>query len=200
MRIIVDFEDPGDLSYSVYKFENYNGYPGSAYVVAAPIGSGKAYVGKECKKIDISNSIKLDLRKTTLHGLTKREIENLVRKELEIMESRHKTEPTRVTINNSGSMSMGVDPYKDPNQAQPKKFEDMSNGLDILDRAAKSQVKNWGDTSDSIPFHVNPFVLGDVVTQKESAIPTKLFTVSKPKQTKTIRKPIPMSTNLKFKK
>lgn len=196
MRIIVDFENPGDLSYSVYKFENYNGYSGPVYVVAAPIGSGMAYIGKECKKIDISNSIKLDLHKSSFHGFSKRGVENSVRRELERMEQQKK-DVMHIAVNSQYG-SMGVDPYKDPHQAQPKKFEDMSNGLDILDRAAKSQVKNWGDSSDSINSP-NPY-LADIAPQKESAIPTKLFTVSKPKQTKTIRKVIPMSTNLKFKK
>ena len=196
MRIIVDFENPGGFSYSVYKFENYNGYPGYSYVVAAPIGRGMAYLGKERKEIDISNSIKLDLHQRVFSGFTKKEIEDSVRSELERMEQQKKI--AGHIASNSQYGSIAVDPYKDQTQAKPKKFEDMSNGLDILDRAAKSQVKNWGDSSGFIHYHNTD--LDDIVPQRESAIPTKLFTVSKPKQTKTIRKVIPMKSNLKFKR
>lgn len=196
MRIIVDFENPANFLYSVYKFENYNGYPGYSYVVAAPIGGGMAYLGKERKKIDISNSIKLNLQQSIFLGFTKKEIEDSVRSELERMEQQKKD--ALHIANNDLYGSIAVDPYKDQAQAQAKKFEDMSNGLDILDRAAKSQVKNWGDSSGSIHSH-NPY-LDDIAPQRESAIPTKLFTVSKPKQTKTIRKVIPMKSNLKFKR
>lgn len=196
MRIIIDFENPGDFSYLVYKFENYNGYSGPVYVVAAPVGSGLALLGLNGREIDISNSIKLDLQQRVFSGFTKKEIEDSVRSELERMEQQKK-DAVHIA-NNSQYGSIAVDPYKDQAQAQAKKFEDMSNGLDILDRAAKSQVKNWGDSSGFIHYH-NPD-LDDIAPQKESAIPTKLFTVSKPKQTKTIRKVIPMKSNLKFKR
>lgn len=192
MRIIVDFENPGDFSYSVYKFENYNGYPGYSYVVAAPIGSGLATLGICGREIDISKSIKLSLLKTGFSGFTKKEIEDSVRSELERMEQQKKD--AMYIANNSQYGSIAVDPYKDQAQVKSKKFEDMSNGLDILDRAAKSQVKAWVQVpSDAFNITLSSF-------ERESAIPTKLFTVSKPKQTKTIRKVIPMKSNLKFKR
>ena len=175
MNIVIEFEDPGTYNYSIFKIQNYEGREGLSYVLGASFGSNFATdpMNSIRDRIDHENLERIILTNPHFNGLTKSEIYDSVRRELEIIEGVKKT----------------------------SKFEDLSDGEFILERVAESHL--WAKTATlegTVNFEGSGKTYPDaIISVRESAIPNTLFRVSKKPIIKKSRKVIPMKSNLKFK-